>query len=184
MTHVFFGLPQILSSFLMIVICCLTDCINAITLAYEKPEADVLLRPPRNIKKDRLVNGKLLLYSFCWVGTVECISSFAVSYWFLQRNGLEFADMFMKFGKVPDGFTKEEVKALVNTASSVYFVNLVIMYVPLSFNQFPVANMIIGKSSISSRLAPAPSPYSNNPHSSVPVPQTGASSLQWYSLWS
>ena len=44
-THNLGGIPQALSSFLMIIICCLTDCAAAITLAYEKPEADVLLRP-------------------------------------------------------------------------------------------------------------------------------------------
>ena len=54
MTNVAFGLPQILSSFLMIIVCCCTDCAAATALAYEEPEADVLTRPPRNAKKDRL----------------------------------------------------------------------------------------------------------------------------------
>jgi len=47
MTNVLFGLPQVLSSFLMIIICCFTDCAAATVLAYETPEADVLLRRPR-----------------------------------------------------------------------------------------------------------------------------------------
>jgi sodium/potassium-transporting ATPase subunit alpha len=58
-TNVIFGLPQVLSSFLMIMICCLTDCAAATVLAYEKPEADVLLRKPRNTKKDKLVDWKV-----------------------------------------------------------------------------------------------------------------------------
>lgn len=60
-TNVLFGLPQILSSFLMIIICCCTDCAAATALAYEKPEADVLLRKPRDAKKDRLVDWRLML---------------------------------------------------------------------------------------------------------------------------
>lgn len=55
-TSVIFTLPQVLSSFLMIIICCFSDCAAATALAYEQPEADVMLRPPRNVKKDRLVD--------------------------------------------------------------------------------------------------------------------------------
>ncbi|KAE8450196.1 hypothetical protein EG329_006977 [Mollisiaceae sp. DMI_Dod_QoI] len=43
-TSVIFGLPQILSSFLMIIICCLMDYAPITVLAYEKPEAGALLR--------------------------------------------------------------------------------------------------------------------------------------------
>ena len=57
-TNFAFGVPQILSLFLLVIICCLTDCAAVITLAYEKPGADVLLRPPRNPRKDRLVDTK------------------------------------------------------------------------------------------------------------------------------
>ena len=56
MTNILFGLPQILSSFLMIIICRFTDCAPAIVLRYEVPEANVLLRKPRNSRKDRLVD--------------------------------------------------------------------------------------------------------------------------------
>lgn len=129
MTSVIFGLPQILSSFLMIIICCFTDCAAAITLAFEKPEADVLLRPPRNIKKDRLVDAKLLLQSFGFVGMIECTVSFAMSYWYLQRNGVPFSALWFSYGdysKVPN-MTSDEVQAKLNIASSIYFANLVIM---------------------------------------------------------
>lgn len=64
MTSVAFGLPQVLSSFMMIIICCCTDCATSIALAYEKPEADLLTQPPRNVKTDRLVDWKLLAQSY------------------------------------------------------------------------------------------------------------------------
>lgn len=129
MTSVVFGLPQILSSFLMIIICCFTDCAVAITLAFEKPEADVLLRPPRNIKKDRLVDWRLLLQSFGFIGTLECASSFAVSYWYLQRNGIAFSNLWFNYGdySIIPNQTPDQITAHLSTASSIYFVNLVIM---------------------------------------------------------
>ncbi|KAI5860871.1 calcium ATPase [Durotheca rogersii] len=52
MTNVAFGLPQILLFFLVVIACCLIDCAAATALSYEKPEADVLLRKPRDVKKD------------------------------------------------------------------------------------------------------------------------------------
>ncbi|KAJ1299935.1 hypothetical protein OPQ81_005376 [Rhizoctonia solani] len=90
-TSVAFGLPQILSSFLMIVICCFTDCLAATALAYEKPEADVLLRPPRVIGVDRLVDWKLIVQSYGFIGFMETLASFAMSYWYLERNGIPLA---------------------------------------------------------------------------------------------
>lgn len=128
MTNVLFGLPQILSSFLMIIICCFTDCAAATAIAYEKPEADVLLRRPRNSKKDRLVDWQLILESYGFIGFIETLCSFAMSYWYAQRNGIRFSALWFGFGNVPDTITPERYAAVLNEASSIYFMNLVVMY--------------------------------------------------------
>jgi sodium/potassium-transporting ATPase subunit alpha len=126
-TNVMFGLPQILSSFLMIIICCFTDCAAATAIAYEKPEADVLTRPPRNAKKDRLVDYKLILQAYGFVGLTETLTSFAMAYWYAQRQGLHFSMLWFSFTSSPDGFDADRAIAILNTASSIYFVNLVVM---------------------------------------------------------
>jgi sodium/potassium-transporting ATPase subunit alpha len=122
-----FGLPQILSSFLMIIICCFTDCAAATAIAYEKPEADVLTRPPRNAKKDRLVDWKLIMQAYGFVGVVETFSSFAMSYWYCQRQGLKFSMLWFAFTSTPDNFDLDRATEILNTASSIYFINLVVM---------------------------------------------------------
>jgi sodium/potassium-transporting ATPase subunit alpha len=96
-------------------------------LAYEKPEADVLLRPPRNIKKDRLVNWQLMLHTYGFIGVLQTISSFSMSYWYLQRKGIPFSDIWFSFGKVPDRVDADYYQEHLNIASSIYFVNLVVM---------------------------------------------------------
>ncbi|KAK3057111.1 hypothetical protein LTR09_002150 [Extremus antarcticus] len=126
-TNVLFGLPQILSSFLMIIICCCTDCAAATALAYEKPEADVLMRPPRNAKKDRLVDWKLILQAYGFVGIIETLTSFAMSYWYAQRQGLYFSSLWFGFGATPNDVTEARKTEILNVASSIYFVNLVVM---------------------------------------------------------
>ena len=127
LTNVLFGLPQVLSSFLMIIICCFTDCAAATVLCYEQPEADVLLRKPRDTAKDRLVDWQLMLQSYGFIGLIECFSSFAMSYWYLQRNGIPFSTLWFGFGAVSNGITEDEYAARLAEASSIYFVNLVVM---------------------------------------------------------
>ncbi|KAI1389342.1 calcium ATPase [Hypoxylon trugodes] len=127
MTNVVFGLPQILSSFLMIIICCFTDCAAATVLSYEKPEADVLLRKPRNVKKDRLVNWQLIIHAYGVLGMIETIASFAMAYWYLEKNGIPFRVLWFSFGNLPDWIDPDYYATKLNEASSIYFVNLVVM---------------------------------------------------------
>ncbi|KAI0477051.1 Na,H/K antiporter P-type ATPase [Xylariaceae sp. FL0804] len=127
MTNVLFGLPQILSSFLMIIICCFTDCAAATVLSYEKPEADVLLRRPRNVKKDRLVDWQLVVHAYGILGVIETVASFAMAYWYLERNGIPFRALWFSFGQLPEGVDPDHYTAKLNVASSIYFVTLVVM---------------------------------------------------------
>lgn len=124
MTSVLFGLPQILSSFFMIIICCFTDCAAATILSFEKPEADVLLRRPRNVKKDRLVNWQLIFHAYAIIGMMETLASFAMAFWYLERNRIPFRSLWFSFNP-PD--IDPDYKLQLNTASSIYFVNLVVM---------------------------------------------------------
>ncbi|KAK2054286.1 Na,H/K antiporter P-type ATPase [Colletotrichum caudatum] len=127
MTNVLFGIPQILSSFLMIIICLFTDAAAAIALAYEAPEADVLLRKPRVPGKDRLVDWQLVVQSYGLVGVLETLSSFAMSYWYLERKGIRFSDIWFSFGNLPADIDQNYYQQQLNIASSIYFVNLVVM---------------------------------------------------------
>ena len=127
MTNVVFGLPQVLSSFLMIIICCFTDCAAATVLAYEAPEADVLIRRPRKPKTDRLVDWQLILQAYGFIGVLETLTSFAMSYWYLQRSGISFSILWFGYGALPDDLSSDFVAQKLNEASSIYFINLVVM---------------------------------------------------------
>ncbi|CAG8960687.1 hypothetical protein HYFRA_00013455 [Hymenoscyphus fraxineus] len=127
MTSVIFGLPQVLSSFLMIIICCFTDCVAATVLAYEEPEADVLLRGPRRVGKDRLVDWRLIGQAYGFIGVLETVTSFAMSYWYLERKGIPFASLWFGYGSLPADISQEYANEKLAEASSIYFVNLVVM---------------------------------------------------------
>ena len=105
----------------------MTDCAAAITLAYEKPEADVLLRPPRNPRKDRLVNTRLIFHAYFVVGLIQCFCSFTMAFWYLERQGIPFTAMWLKFGDYDAQYDSDYIAEKSNTASSIYFVTLVVM---------------------------------------------------------
>lgn len=50
-----------------------------------------------------------------------------MSYWYLERNGIKFSDIWFSFGKLPDHIDQDYYQAKLNIASSIYFVNLVVM---------------------------------------------------------
>ena len=125
--NVFFGAPQILSSFLMIIICTLTDCVAALTLVFEKPEADLLTRPPRNRRTDRLANPKLIFHAYGFIGIIECATSMVMGFWYISRQGIPFSVVWFSFGNYPPEYDPDTLNYIFNVASSIYFVNLVIM---------------------------------------------------------
>ena len=126
---ILFGMPQILSSFLMIIICCTTDAVNSMTLAMEKPEADLLLRRPRNPKKDRLADWKLLFHAYVFLGIPETITSFAIAFWYLEKyRNLPFFKVFwLSYGNYPPEYSDDYINSAIAEGSSIYFANLVIM---------------------------------------------------------
>ncbi|KAH7338220.1 sodium-potassium ATPase [Rhizoctonia solani] len=120
--NILIGVPQMLSSLQMIIICVGTDVLPALSLALEKPEQGLLSRRPRNVKTDRLADWKLLLHAYGFIGVLESLCAMSMSFWYLQRNGVPFSDLVLGFGNWP---TLDSEK--LNKAQSVYFFTLVIM---------------------------------------------------------
>lgn len=128
--NVIFGMPQMLLSFLMIIICCITDCAGAIILAYESSERNLLQKKPRSVTKEKLVDWKLFLHSYFTIGTYYCFTSFMVAFLNLTRRRYKFSDFSLSYGTYED---LPNVEDYINMSSSIYFVNLVIMQL---FNLF------------------------------------------------
>lgn len=45
--------------------------VPAIAFAYENPELDIMERYPRSAKRDLLVGGKLISYSYLQIGMIQ-----------------------------------------------------------------------------------------------------------------
>ncbi|KAJ7211563.1 hypothetical protein GGX14DRAFT_534540 [Mycena pura] len=124
--NVFAGVPQALSSIHMIIICVVTDVLPALSLVYEKPEADLLLRKPRDRKKDHLASVKLLMHAYFFIGLIESLTSMTAAFYFgFQRSGVPFSALWRKYGGAD--VDPAVLTELTNRAQSLYFFNLVIM---------------------------------------------------------
>jgi len=114
----------------------------------EPPEHGLLERKPRNVKKDRLADWKLLLHAYGFLGIIESLCAMTMSvlsncttqkylfnthplcsraFWYLQDRGVPFSSMVLKFYNTEQladiGLTSE----LLYEAQSVYFFTLVLM---------------------------------------------------------
>jgi Cation transporting ATPase, C-terminus len=114
-------------------------------MCLEPPESGLLSRPPRNVKTERLANSRLLLQAYGFLGIIESLCAMAMlvsphsrifysqdfdlfldlvrSFWYLQRHGVPFSSLALKFGNYPAALTND----LLYEAQSVYFFTLVVM---------------------------------------------------------
>lgn len=129
--NVFFGVPSPLSSFLMIIICVFTDLFNSLSLIMEKEEFDLLSIPPRNPRKDHLINLRIYGQSYLFVGVMEAFSAHAMFFVYMYNAaGIPFHDLIFAFEKYSEGFhgyTMDELNHFNYVGQCVYFVTLVIM---------------------------------------------------------
>ncbi|WRT70258.1 uncharacterized protein IL334_007253 [Kwoniella shivajii] len=123
--NVLLGLPQILSSLQMIIISVVTDVLPAISMCFEKPEAGLLTRPPRNTKKDHLINWRFLLHAYGFLGIPECLCAMSMAFWYLQKQGFRFSDIVLAYNGLPPQYDPAAFAEAVNRAQSIYFFTLV-----------------------------------------------------------
>jgi sodium/potassium-transporting ATPase subunit alpha len=59
----------------MIIICVGTDVLPALSMVREMPEADLLLRKPRNRRKHHLADWRLICHAYFFIGVLESLAA-------------------------------------------------------------------------------------------------------------
>ncbi|KAL3272569.1 hypothetical protein HHI36_014039 [Cryptolaemus montrouzieri] len=85
-----FNLPQSLTVMAIVLIDIGTDLWPAISLAYEKPEADIMRRNPRDPKKDRLINTRLIYLAYGQIGFIQSVGAFIVYFFIMAQHGFYY----------------------------------------------------------------------------------------------
>ncbi|CAF0901274.1 unnamed protein product [Brachionus calyciflorus] len=127
---IFFGVPQTLSSFQMLVISLFTDIAPSLSLMMEREETDLLKQPPRS-RKSHLVDWKFILHAYFFLGLLISFFSQCMFFMFMYiHQDLLPTDLFFDFGnnekklKLTD---KAEFENILNIGQSITFASLVLM---------------------------------------------------------
>ncbi|KAJ1891873.1 hypothetical protein LPJ66_006675 [Kickxella alabastrina] len=126
------GVPLPLSVIFMIIICMFTDIWASISLMYESSESDIMLRAPRNPKREHLVDLKFFGQAFGFIGILEAVSAHIIFFVFMYwHGGFTPGDLFLAFNKwtLGDFHGKDQatLNLLLRTGQSIYFLTLVIL---------------------------------------------------------
>lgn len=129
--NVFIGVPLPLSSFLMIIICVFTDLFLCLTLIMEKEEFDLLDLPPRDHKKHHLINLKIYVQSYLFIGVMETVCAHSMFFFYMYKAaGIPFHALIFAFEAYQEGFygySAAELSHFNSVGQCVYFVTLVIL---------------------------------------------------------
>eukprot|EP01133_Synstelium_polycarpum_P008370 gene8370-9837_t len=128
-------MPTALSGILILCIDLGTDLVPVISYAYEHPETDIMNRPPRDIKKERLVSLKLAIFSYIWLGSVQCAAGFLNYFMLFNHYGISPHDIFWTSSKYfmidhaePfKGYNSDQQKDILKEAQTAYFVAVVLV---------------------------------------------------------
>lgn len=72
--YITIAIPQALSTILILFVDLGTDMVPAISMAWENAENDIMLRPPRDAKRDRLVTKKLIFFAYLQIGVIQALA--------------------------------------------------------------------------------------------------------------
>jgi sodium/potassium-transporting ATPase subunit alpha len=86
-------MPLSLTTVLILCVDLGTDMIPAISLAYEQPESDIMLRPPRDAETDRLVTDKLIMFAYMQIGVFQALAGFYSFFVILNDYGFAMGDI-------------------------------------------------------------------------------------------
>ena len=104
---------------------------RAIAVIMEKEEFDLLSVPPRNPKKDHLINLKIYGQSYLFMGVMETLVAHSMYFFYYWKTAhIPVGALFFAFEKYSDGFygySQEELTRFNTTGQSVYFVTLVLL---------------------------------------------------------
>mmetsp|Transcript_37875 Transcript_37875/g.55796 ORF Transcript_37875/g.55796 Transcript_37875/m.55796 type:complete len:1533 (+) Transcript_37875:68-4666(+) len=74
--YITIAIPQALSTILILFVDLGTDMVPAISMAWENAESDIMRRPPRDAKVDRLVTNKLIFFAYLQIGVIQALAGF------------------------------------------------------------------------------------------------------------
>ncbi|KAJ7134906.1 calcium ATPase transmembrane domain M-containing protein [Mycena epipterygia] len=128
--NVFLGMQLALSSYLQVCFSITNDVVMSISLMFEKPEADLMLRKPRNARTDRLTDWRFFFQIYFFIGLMMWPCAMAMWFLYMSQQGLSFYDVILVYDKWTDGYkgySIEQLTHFVSVGQCIYYVTMVFM---------------------------------------------------------
>ncbi|RPD55624.1 calcium ATPase transmembrane domain M-containing protein [Lentinus tigrinus ALCF2SS1-7] len=128
--NVFLGMQLALSSYLQVCFSITNDVVMSISLMYEKPESDLMLRKPRNARTDRLTDWRFFFQIYLFIGLMMWPCAMSMWFLYMDRQGLSFYDVILVYDKWTDGYKGYSIDQLthfVSVGQCIYYVTIVFM---------------------------------------------------------
>ncbi|GMT21342.1 hypothetical protein PFISCL1PPCAC_12639, partial [Pristionchus fissidentatus] len=137
-SYVILGYPLPMSIIAILMIDLGTDLWPAISLAYEPAENDIMKRPPRDARYDRLVNHRLVVYAYLQIGSIQMCAGFCGYFANMSYHGFFPADLYnlretwdnealMVIDSWGQEWTYDARKMLEKCCHGVFFVSIVVV---------------------------------------------------------
>ncbi|OAX37831.1 calcium ATPase [Rhizopogon vinicolor AM-OR11-026] len=130
LANVIFGMQIPLSSYLQVCFSITNDVAMSISLMYEKAEADLMLRKPRNARTDRLTDWRLFFQIYLFLGLMSWPCAMSMWFVYMNQQGLGFHDVILAYNKWTDGYhgyTQDQLNHFVSVGQCIYYVTMVFM---------------------------------------------------------
>ncbi|RWS13285.1 sodium/potassium-transporting ATPase subunit alpha-B-like protein [Dinothrombium tinctorium] len=133
------GIPLPLGAVAILCIDLGTDMVPAISLAYERPESDIMKRRPRDSVNDKLVNQRLISMAYGQIGAIQAAAGFFSYAVIMAQNGFWLTDLIGKRAlwdskavrDLKDSYEQEwsysQRKELEYTCHTAFFVAIVVV---------------------------------------------------------
>jgi sodium/potassium-transporting ATPase subunit alpha len=108
---VILNVPLPLSTVMILAIDLGTDMYPAISMAFEGPESDIMLRKPRDPEKDNLVTLKLLSYTYLQIGIIQACAGFFCYFVVMSDCGFKPLDLI----NLRDAWDDEDIESVTDT---------------------------------------------------------------------
>ena len=100
----------------------------SLAMVTEKPERDIMSRAPAIRSKDHLLNWKLLLHAYMFVGNLECFTAFFCYCYYWIDNGVPFYSFMFTYENFLDNplppFTRDELVVMTSAAQCIYYCSM------------------------------------------------------------
>mmetsp|Transcript_4733 Transcript_4733/g.11055 ORF Transcript_4733/g.11055 Transcript_4733/m.11055 type:complete len:270 (-) Transcript_4733:119-928(-) len=133
-----FGLPPALSVAQILLIDIGTDIWTAIAYALQPAESKLMERPPRHPRAEKLVNWKVLVYSYGYIGQLQMFFCWFM-YWWAAPQVVEL----YKSGKNPSDYDDTDQEA-VTSGMTVYYWTLVLCQIAAAISTTTKLQSVFG----------------------------------------